>query len=772
MDDDDWDEDWVDPYERYESEEEERYFNPPSYSEMYPLHAAVRRHDIEKVKEVLKREGAYLCDYESYFGSPLTIAATDDCPTSILQMLLDARPAQPSKRRGDLDYYEDESHALLMAAWSGSVEAVQILINAKAHLHLYAYNDNTMFEDDLTIPTPLFAAAAKGSCEKVKLLLEAKADVDFINNHCDCAADIAELGGHHEIVEMLLKSGAEPRDSWYQMRSACIEGRTDDVKSLLDAGYRLYQGMCGRYPLLLAAKHGHTDIVQMLVAAGAPLNVYDTNDMTPLDHMITSGNVDVAKQLIAAKADVNFRPKGVTALYNAAKCGNLDATKMLLDAKAQVDYIGSSSTALGCAAQHGHLDVMRVLIAAKASLDKNHSPPLIYAAKGGFEQAVRLLLDAKATPGCQDSGYHSPMYHAIENGHLHLLDLLFCPRVDSNPKLLTALLYATRSGNLDAMKRFIDLKAPLEKPNIEPYSSYWIRSYSPLVDAATMNNLAAVQLLLDARARIDLPGTTFTQDLLTRVVKASEEEDVNDVLKALLDANASLTARNWGSAVLLCAYNRDAHSIVKMFLEHNVSPNSEYRHRRKNPSDPNWTLLIDAGRRDDMEVAKILIEGKADVNFKPERADSPVMCAVKRRKLPLLRILIEGKASVDMKDWKDPLLHALDKWKDDDRRGRRMIKMLVKAQCSLGHKYRTALAYAVLLQKPKLVKLLSRLDPDSFDEQDKSGMTALMHAVGTRNYPKPSKPAMLRLLLNLAKKHCAAAGEVEPPAKRFKTAAE
>jgi len=295
-----------------------------------------------------------------------------------------------------------------MAVSRGSVEAVQLLIEARAKVDFQA-------QDITEYPTALFLAAKTGSYEKAKLLVKAKADVNNRNVNEDTATDIAKIHGHDNIVKLLIKAKAAPRDSWNQMRDACIQGRADRVEALLDDKdedededyydeddeYKLdLPNMAARYPLLLAVWHGHAHIVEMLIAARAQVNFVDKDDETPLVHSIRRGDLNMARSLLSAHADVNGPEKKCTALYTAVKCNDVDATRLLIDAKAYLGY--DCYLALGLAAENEYLDVMQVLIDAKARLDDNNTnpTPLMRAVSQNKERSVRLLLDAQASLTC------------------------------------------------------------------------------------------------------------------------------------------------------------------------------------------------------------------------------------------------------------------------------------------------------------------------------------------------------------------------------------
>lgn len=89
---------------------------------------------------------------------------------------------------------------LMLAANSGSVESVKVLLDKGASPSV-AHEGNGV--------TPLVAAAVGGSSEMVRLLLQKRANVDQAESRNWTALCFAAQYGHHEIVDLLLASGAD-----------------------------------------------------------------------------------------------------------------------------------------------------------------------------------------------------------------------------------------------------------------------------------------------------------------------------------------------------------------------------------------------------------------------------------------------------------------------------------------------------------------------------------------------------------------------------------
>lgn len=54
----------------------------------------------------------------------------------------------------------------------------------------------------------------------------------------------------------------------------------------------------------------------------------------------------------------------------------------------------------------------------------------MYAGRGGFSEVVRYLLEKKASPLKQDSSGGTVLHHAIEKGHINVLEVMLEHGVD------------------------------------------------------------------------------------------------------------------------------------------------------------------------------------------------------------------------------------------------------------------------------------------------------------------------------------------------------
>ncbi|KAG7166874.1 Ankyrin-1-like 3, partial [Homarus americanus] len=84
--------------------------------------------------------------------------------------------------------------------------------------------------------------------------------------------------------------------------------------------------------LHLAARAGHRNIVELLLARGAQVNVLDDHGRTPLHLAAEAGHTNIVKSLIECEADVNLKDKinEASLLHLAAESGHLDTVYRLV----------------------------------------------------------------------------------------------------------------------------------------------------------------------------------------------------------------------------------------------------------------------------------------------------------------------------------------------------------------------------------------------------------------------------------------------------------
>ena len=180
--------------------------------------------------------------------------------------------------------------------------------------------------------------------------------------------EIRELIGEGVIVDVRNKHGVT------LLFIASERGLAEIVKLLLDAkaNVNVIHKTYHTTPLLVASRNGHAEVVKLLLEAKANVNVLHKFLTTPLFVASLNGHAEVVKLLLATNVDVNVARKidGSTSLFMASQNGHAEVVKLLLEAKADVNatqtWGGTEETALSRAKQRGHTEVVRLLKAAGA----------------------------------------------------------------------------------------------------------------------------------------------------------------------------------------------------------------------------------------------------------------------------------------------------------------------------------------------------------------------------------------------------------------------
>ena len=212
---------------------------------------------------------------------------------------------------------------------------------------------------------PLEHAAAKGDIGLVDRLVEAGAGVGV-------AVHDAVVGGHVEIVNNLLESGASPAEK--------------------DSN--------GNTPLhaAAAAEHGKHEIANLLLLKGADKNGLGNNGWTPLQLAAHYGHVAVVQALLAAGVDTSLRcgDEKLSALHLAAEAGYPEVLKVLIDHGVEMNATdGIGRTALHRAAYFNKAEAVDILCQARENIEAEDSwgaRPLHAAATSYGLEAVLALL--------------------------------------------------------------------------------------------------------------------------------------------------------------------------------------------------------------------------------------------------------------------------------------------------------------------------------------------------------------------------------------------
>ncbi len=152
--------------------------------------------------------------------------------------------------------------------------------------------------------------------------------------------------------------------------------------------------------LLLAAREGQLETVQILAAAGADLDKKTPAGESAMMLAAIQGHKAVVEFLISKEAQVNH--PGWTPLIYAATSGQDEIIKLLIENHAYIDSTSpNGSTSLMMAVRGGHASTVKLLVAEDADVSvKNEAgeSALTWAEKSGNNQEILNLLRVKLMP--------------------------------------------------------------------------------------------------------------------------------------------------------------------------------------------------------------------------------------------------------------------------------------------------------------------------------------------------------------------------------------
>ena len=293
-----------------------------------------------------------------------------------------------------------------------------------------------------------------------------------------------------------------------------------------------------RTPLMLAAEGGHLRVMQVLIVAGADVDVRADNDWTALMFAAGQGSGAAVRLLIEAGADVDAREAndGYTPTLVAAALAHTDALVLLLDAggdrDGQTGPDGASTLTLaaGSRAVEAPQTVAELLVrgAAVNTADGRNQTPLVAAIDAGNEAVVRLLLDEGADSNRPGSDGSMPVARAAGLGRTVGVGMLIEAGGDPNSRSAegrSALDLAADAGHVATAALLIGSGAAIDPRNPTDGST-------PLLRAVDRGDLEMVRLLIAAGAD---PQTARSDGATAaRLAEASPE------LRTLLDEAPSV----------------------------------------------------------------------------------------------------------------------------------------------------------------------------------------------------------------------------------------
>jgi ankyrin repeat protein len=194
-------------------------------------------------------------------------------------------------------------------------------------------------EQDYT-PLAYAVSGAKPDEDMLQLLIASGADVnatDCETEYGESPLNVASRLGEFDAVRLLLDAGGDPSPlQWTELMKAVALGTCDDVQRYLDGGGSLDdRDRWDRTPWLLTSFVEDVEKARTLHSAGADVNDRGRGGDTALMHCAARGNADMLHGLVEIGTDIEaVDDAGNTALMLAAQAGETTCVHLLLKAGA------------------------------------------------------------------------------------------------------------------------------------------------------------------------------------------------------------------------------------------------------------------------------------------------------------------------------------------------------------------------------------------------------------------------------------------------------
>ena len=360
---------------------------------------ACRNGDTE-MATLLLCAGATIDHTDNLGNTPLMHAVKEKQARAVAMLL---------KARAKVDLTDSVGHsALTLAIDSGDVKVLEALRNGKVDIwHSTAWGEPLIIHAALNNKEAIVKAllqakadmpdangskslailAQRGNKKAVSLLLKAGADIHHKASDGHTAFTLAAANGHEAVASTLLKRHATAE--WKQQLQAQndIQGRTALMLAVLNKKSDMVDFLLnnhadphqrdheGRTALLWAAARADANMVVRLIHQGATHVCRDNHHNTMFIIAAANDNRDLLRAIFTpyyrnSQFDINTPNKdGDSALIEAARHGFLETVKLLLDNGANVLHSNAAGrTALLEAMERGYRDVIDVLRTKEASI--------------------------------------------------------------------------------------------------------------------------------------------------------------------------------------------------------------------------------------------------------------------------------------------------------------------------------------------------------------------------------------------------------------------
>ena len=431
------------------------------------------------------------------------------------------------------------------AAMREDATAVKSLLQQKADV-------NAALADGATA---LHWAVNADDLDTVSLLIQAGANVKAKDRYGFTPLYFAATNGSAAVIRKLLDAGADPNaadaNGETALMTATRSGSIDAVKALLQHGadVKAKDTVTQQTALMWAVRSNFPAAVQIFLEYGAEINARTRTGKTPAPRPPGAGGgshgVGIVRSGWPEQGFQGETPGGMTPLLYAARDGRIDIARLLIAAKADVQQA-----------------------------DVNGIAPLLMAITNNHLDTAKLLLENGAAPNAADWWGRTPLYATVEirnrdygRNNEHAID---------RPAALEVIrMLLDRGANVNArtkeappIRRFITPLGDLSWVDFTGQTAF--------LRAALAGDIAVMRLLLEKEADPNIAtfaGTTALMaaagvNWMTGQTFTESKEALMEAVQLCLDKGADVNAKNsMGVTAVIGAANRGSDDILEFLVK-------------------------------------------------------------------------------------------------------------------------------------------------------------------------------------------------------------
>ena len=443
----------------------------------------------QEILSYLLQNGAFV-DSEDHEGRTALMVACQTRHRNIVELLLSYKP--DTKKTAKCG-----KSAPVYAAVTGHHECLSLLLDA----------DKSLFEKCDNNDCPILTVAAlHGNKEVVELLIRSGADKNCQDKFGRTALMAAVESGNNDIVENLLDHGAvassRSMSGISAFEIALVSDNSEIAEKLAGILNDDSKDHMGNTPLILACRYSKIHLVQLIMQTISKDNINHQNHlgMSPLLACCMCDNCDLTEYLLNNGADIEMTTKNNLNAYQIAYLNRSHGVVKLLEGHFTATLLRNLLNGIvvpSCAL--GETEMLKELHQKGCDIKRASSSgirPLMMASFHGNKEMVKYLIQNDAVIDGRNRHGLSALAYAIEGDHHDIVDYLIGH--DANINLLDS------SGrtlcHIIAQDRNIKLLRKVAQLGIDINRKDNNNGFTPLILASKNGWLDVVQVLVELGA--------------------------------------------------------------------------------------------------------------------------------------------------------------------------------------------------------------------------------------------------------------------------------